>query len=831
MVRGSQDRLGNLLVRSEALALEVLEALALEALEASALEALESSADLQPQQDIKRSHAKRTVMECPFDAKPKALPRVIIGGGSITGLSLALMLEAVGVDFVVLEAHDSLAPQVGAGLGCNANGFRILDQLGVYDDIMKASMAPIREMRSWWPDGSLHAKNEDFSDRLEQVMGYPMVVLDRQQLLDILYSHIREKTKVIPGARIVSVSEDHQGVHVTTSDGRQFTGDILVGADGVRSFVRQEMWRLARLTVPGYFSDDEINNIKCNWITLFGISTLRDPRITPGSANTTFRHGMSYGVLSGGNGRNYYFLNKSLPRELKGREIPRYTEANRDDLAKEHWNDFVQHDIRFGDLFESSVRAVLVPLEGYVFPKWHFGRIITLGDAAHKLHVVTGHGAMMCIEDAAVLVNQLMKQLQKNPSSSLGPSQIHEVFVQTQNLRKSRSRTLMQQSFLTQSLHSWTNPLFKFAAVHVVPWLGFDFALAQLMDAMRPAPRLEALPLPPRKKLVGFDDEHPEPPSAARSWLKRLVYSTLMLCAMWAVHSARNSTYAGAGTEPDRELVRVDGLIRLDMAGTLIVMLVEGWRRANKISLLQWPMLWALTVDLAGFQVVAPFFYLVNYWITSRRGRIQFTDVSRLMVLSVAKAIFPIAILLYILPIAMTTFTSQLGMTSQLAWVSSLSSLPSASCTALATMLISMIGGEKDTFFGQKYLKYITFGYKCTFATLALLHLASMGWQVKNKCMLFPLPVLLAEFAWLLGVYSDVCHYNQIRKGALYPIVLITLGFVLVGPGATVMAVWHWREEARKSSQASATSKMLSVGKVDSCDSAAGVKRWSEFQK
>ncbi|RYP82345.1 hypothetical protein DL770_005604 [Monosporascus sp. CRB-9-2] len=739
-------------------------------------------------------------MERPSDAKPKALPRVIIGGGSITGLSLALMLEKVGVDFVVLEAHDSVTPPVGAGIVCNANGFRILDQLGIYDDIIKVSMAPLQEMNTWWPDGSLHNKNEDFSGRLEQVTGYPMVVLDRQQLLQILHSHIREKTKVIPGARIVSVSEDHQGVHVTTSDGRQFTGDILVGADGAHSFVRQEMWRLARLTAPGYFSDDEINNIKCNWITLFGISTLRDPRITPGSANTTFGHGMSYGVLSGGNGRNYFFLNKALPRELEGREICRYTESNRDALAKEHWNDFLQHDIRFGDLFESSVRAVLTPLQGYIFPKWHCGRIITLGDAAHKLHVVTGHGAMMCIEDAAVLVNQLMKQLQENPSSSLEPTQIHEVFLQTQNLRKSRSRTLMQESFLTQSLHSWTNPLLKFAAVHVIPWLGFDFVLAQLVDAVRPAPRLEALPLPPRKKLIGFDDEHPEPPSAARSWLKRLVYSILILCAMWAVNSVRNLIYADAGTELDRELTRVDALFRLDMAGTLVVMLVEGWRRTNKTTLLQWPMLWALTVDLAGFQVVAPLFYLVNYWITSRRGRIQFTDANRPMVLSAAKAIFPVAILLYMLPIAVTTFTSQLGTASQLAWVSALSSLPSASCTALATMLISMIGGEKDTFFGQKYLKYITFGYKGMFATLALLRLASLDWQIKNTCMLCPLPVLLAEFAWLLGVYSDVCHYNQIRKGALHNMVLITLGFVLVGPGATVMAVWHWREEARKPS-------------------------------
>ncbi|RYP47219.1 hypothetical protein DL768_006695 [Monosporascus sp. mg162] len=654
-------------------------------------------------------------MECPSDAKSKALPRVIIGGGSITGLSLALMLEKIGVDFVVLEAHDSVAPQIGAGIVCNANGFRILDQLGLYDDIMKASMAPLQEANNWWPDGSLHSKNEDFSDRLEQVTGYPMVVLDRQQLLHIIYSHIREKAKVIP------VSEDQQGVHVTTSDGRQFTGDILVGADGAHSSVRQEMWRLARLTAPGYFSDDEINNIKCNWITLFGISTLRDPRITPGSANITFGHGMSYGVLSGGNGRNYYFLNKALPRELEGRDICRYTEASRDALAKEHWNEFVQHDIRFGDLFESSVRAVLVPLQGYTFPKWHSGRIITLGDAAHKLHVVTGHGAMMCIEDAAVLVNQLMKQLQENTPSSLGLTHIHEVFVQTQNLRESRSRTLMQQSFLTQSLHSWTNPLLKFAAAYLIPWLGFDFVLAQIVDAVRPAPRLEALPLPPRKKLVGFDDEHPEPPSATRSWLKHFVYSTLILCAMWAVNSASNSTYADAGTELDRELARVDGPFRLDMTGTLIVMLIEVYSRKPPDGSI-------------GSESHIPCRYSALYASDSRDNLYEPTRHG---------------------------FPAGLGE------------------RPIVTIIRKLYGIGDNAYLDARRL----------------------GWQIKNKCTLCPPLVLLAEFAWLLGVCSDVCHYNQIRKGALYHTVLITLGFVLVGPGATVMAVWHWREEARKPSK------------------------------
>lgn len=118
---------------------------------------------------------------------------------------------------------------------------------------------------------------------------------------------------------------------------------------------------------------------------MFGISQLSDPRIPPGSASTAFNHGSSLAVLSGAPSRKYFFLNKALPRELKGNEIPRYTDEDRDALAKEHWNDVLKDGVKLKDLFETKIRAVLVPLENYVFPRWHFGRIMTIGDAAHKV--------------------------------------------------------------------------------------------------------------------------------------------------------------------------------------------------------------------------------------------------------------------------------------------------------------------------------------------------------------------------------------------------------------------------------------------------------------
>lgn len=56
---------------------------------------------------------------------------------------------------------------------------------------------------------------------------------------------MKDKTKVHPGQRVTKITSSNSGVTVTTEDGSTWTGSIVVGADGVRSTVRREMWRIA----------------------------------------------------------------------------------------------------------------------------------------------------------------------------------------------------------------------------------------------------------------------------------------------------------------------------------------------------------------------------------------------------------------------------------------------------------------------------------------------------------------------------------------------------------------------------------------------------------
>lgn len=76
-------------------------------------------------------------------------------------------------------------------------------------------------------------------------------------VLQVLYENIRDKTKILTKKRVEKVEMTDDGVAVTTSDKSSYKGDILVGADGIHSSVRGEMWRIANEMSPGWISPDE----------------------------------------------------------------------------------------------------------------------------------------------------------------------------------------------------------------------------------------------------------------------------------------------------------------------------------------------------------------------------------------------------------------------------------------------------------------------------------------------------------------------------------------------------------------------------------------------
>lgn len=245
-----------------------------------------------------------------------------------------------------------------------------------------------------------------------------------------------------------------------------------------------------------------------------------------GSVHTTSDHGKSLGVIVTENGRCFFSLNLTLPHELRGAEIPHFTTEDADKVAQENYDIPVFEGIKFGDLYQAKERAVLVALQDYVFPKWHYGRIITLGDAAHKvrcstdlsafeiltesrqLHPVTGHGAMSAIEDNAAFSNHLLRQLDNQaPSSPLSTQQIRTVFEATQSQRQQRVTAINKNSFFVQSMQAWANPLYKVLHKYITPRLSLQTLASRFSAEAWGASKIEGLKVPFRPRKHKFDDE------------------------------------------------------------------------------------------------------------------------------------------------------------------------------------------------------------------------------------------------------------------------------------------------------------------------------------
>ena len=81
-----------------------------------------------------------------------------------------------------------------------------------------------------------------------------MTFVDRHRLMQCLYDNLKDKSKVLVNKAVVAVEQFSDGVRVFTADGCHISGELLVGADGIHSVVRRQMWELAGRVDPNYFS-------------------------------------------------------------------------------------------------------------------------------------------------------------------------------------------------------------------------------------------------------------------------------------------------------------------------------------------------------------------------------------------------------------------------------------------------------------------------------------------------------------------------------------------------------------------------------------------------
>ncbi|KAK0721257.1 hypothetical protein B0T21DRAFT_49734 [Apiosordaria backusii] len=424
--------------------------------------------------------------------------RVIIVGGSVSGLSLANMLEKFGIDYLLLEAHAEIAPQLGASMGLLPGGLRILDQLGCYDRVREMAGDCYYQPSLRLFDGSFldERKPVSFSEQLENRTGYPQIFIDRQMLLQVLFDNLKSKDRVLTRKRVVRVDVVDSFVQVQTQDGSAYVGDIVVGADGVHSAVRKEMWRSGLESGSELFQPDEDQGLASDSKCIFGIS--KRPASLPPTALqiNAFFDGRSYMILSAPGDRLYWFLFQDMEKAT-GSCIPRFTKDDEAILAHQYFSDRVTRNTTFGDIYANRLHTALVPLEEHIFPRWHFRRIVTIGDAAHKVHPNTAQGGNGAIETSAVLVNTLLRKLDQS-CSNLSEEDADLVFAEVQRTRFARAASALEQGRRTSSISMRDTLLSRLFVHYLLPWFGDRIIMWLAVKHAETGPVIERLPLPNR---------------------------------------------------------------------------------------------------------------------------------------------------------------------------------------------------------------------------------------------------------------------------------------------------------------------------------------------
>ncbi|KAG6357457.1 hypothetical protein INS49_013334 [Diaporthe citri] len=777
---------------------------------------------------------------------------VLIAGGGIAGLTLANMLEKVGVDYLVLEGYREMAPQVGASIGILPNGSRVLDQIGLYDEIRDLIDAPLFESTLRSRDGLPISTYLGFGDQVNERHGYDTVFVDRQMILAALWRNLKHQDNVLVSKKVTKVELESSRVKVVTGDGSSYYGDILVGADGVHSNVRNEMWRIADALEPGYIPASEHKEcLPTVYKCIFGISI--DKSWKPKLVQTTLNKGHSYLFISGPKNRVYWFLFVKMDKTYYGPEPPRFTKEDEEALANEHLNDKIGENRTFRDLYSTKISSVLTPLPEYVFKKWHFRRIMTIGDAAHKLEPIAGQGGNSAIETAAVLVSNLATMLKSKTSpSDITTADINAVFAKTQATREARTKTLVKASHEEQRFAAMDTPILELVSKYIAPIQSIDEKWDQWSKNIEGAHRLDILDAPKRPHAIPFNDELASAPLTS-SYLPKIavaasLYGLLYIAQQTLVFGPGTvpqrlsflgedvkSTYTGvkpidnllsllawafsehvAGPDPNKRIQCLYFLVNL--IPMIYIWTVEGYRNGNIKSLVSVPSIFTI-YQLLGIGKVAPVYFLLSLYTTSRSVYARTT--ARPVPSNAAKVLLPALCLGYVVPTVLMFLPHEESITQQnmiafwqpsplyvslLAWAGS-KALDALRPTKRFDLEI----------FENKDLPYLRSGYAFCFFATAVTHICTLLYAVLTPSVsfsqaFFNLPgfdaidisafmkydMLLcfsSVMVWLLYSVFELRRSGYITTSAAFKAVGLTMASgVLVGPAATYAGVWAWRE-------------------------------------
>ncbi|KAF9350058.1 hypothetical protein BGX26_011707 [Mortierella sp. AD094] len=342
------------------------------------------------------------------EAKPR--PDVLIIGAGIAGLTLAILLEQINVPYHIYERASEVKP-LGSAMSFTGGVFPALEQLGIYEELKRVSKA--YNLIDFY-DARLNKMGCYSVEEYHVASGYETLVFCRPRLHEILLKRV-PKHKISFKKKVLRTEEKEGKVHIHCSDNTSYTGDILVGADGVYSGVRQSMYK--HMDEKGILPKADLEDFKIDYTTIVGVASPSNPEKYP-KLNERYS---SFNQVIYGDGSNCYII--TLPDnqiswgfgvQLSVSALKEMHPGNSEwapeikDTTLEQYRHFpCPIGGTMGDLFDATPKHLIskVFIEEKMFKTCYNSRSVLIGDAWHKFHPAGGQGAQHCIQDAISLAN------------------------------------------------------------------------------------------------------------------------------------------------------------------------------------------------------------------------------------------------------------------------------------------------------------------------------------------------------------------------------------------------------------------------------------------